>query len=163
MAKKKGGTGARNKGGRRKGDATPAAKIARAERIAEALDYRRQGFTFTQIAEAMGISYTTAYTYVTDALKAIVEQPAADVKKLMIERLDAMMQTLFVHVAAGTAGKDTIDAILRIEDRRAKWLGLDIDESTKRLARSTESIAASMEAYRPVLRPDAPIPANPVL
>ena len=75
-AERSNGKGTR--GGRTKGDAKPGAEVRRAERIAEAMDYRVQGYTFRQIADAMKISPSTAYDYVKRGLKGIIEESAEE-------------------------------------------------------------------------------------
>jgi hypothetical protein len=48
--------------------------------------------SYRQIAAQLNVSYTTAYDSVQRALKAIVEEPAADVRQLELARLDEMWQ-----------------------------------------------------------------------
>jgi len=59
-------------------------------------------------------------------------------------------------------------ANLRIMDRRAKYLGLYIADDKHNAAVAAHGagnagLIASIDAYRPVLQPDGPIPANPIL
>src|SRR5262245_21399460 len=100
MAKKKDDKGKRkstSKGGGpggRVGDRTPAAQIARQERIKEALDYRRMDFTYNQIAETMEIAPSTAYEWVQEGLRAIPRESAEELRKIMYGQCQEIMQRL---------------------------------------------------------------------
>lgn len=72
----------------------------RRQRMNEALDYRLQGFTFRQIAEAMKISASTAHDYVNDALKEIPRDNAEAVLAMQLERYDMIIQTFLPKVIA---------------------------------------------------------------
>ena len=91
---------------------------------AEALEYRKQGYTYEQIAEALG--YKTAqgaYAAIQSALTRIIREPAQEVLQIELERLDAMFMRPF---AAATSGDlMAIGACLNIMARKAKLLGLD--------------------------------------
>lgn len=171
-AAKKGKGAGKNGGKRKRGEprtkvATDKAAIALAERRKEALDYRRQGYTFAQIAEAMEISTTTAWSYVTEEIKAIPQEEADEVRKMELDRLDVMQQQLFpLLFEAPDSG--IIDGILRIMDRRARYLGLYRDDSSptdKVFKAMGERMAQMMKQDAPVLHIEAgtPVPANPVL
>ena len=138
--------------------------ILQAEKRRGALEFRRQGYTFTQIADEMGVGVSTAHGYVFDSIKAITEDEADHLRKLELDRLDYLQQPLFAAFAQSPE-KDTIDAILRIMDRRARYLGLykSEDVASQALDQMAASLAAMIATDKPVLRPDGPVPAHPVL
>jgi hypothetical protein len=142
----------------------------RAEKMADALSYRRLGYTYAQISETMGISIGTAHNWVTAAIKNIPAEEAALVRKQMLDRLDYMSQSLMRAVVEETADSSIINALLAIEERRAKLLGVydlvaygDYDDPESRAGRMLGIAIAQIKADAPVLKPDAPVPLVPIL
>lgn len=109
---------------------TTANAIGVAERQRRALELRRDGATFGAIAAKLGFSDRgTARKAVCSALAEITSEPAAEVKKLELERLDAIYAR-----AVGFAGDDALEprdriAALRVQlltsERRSRLEGLD--------------------------------------
>ena len=97
--------------------------IERAERIAEALDLRKQGCSYPAIAAEMGVSMSTAHDYVLAGMLAIIREPAEHVLLLELERLDLMQAGIFAAAAGGDIA--AIHAVLQLQARRPKLLGLD--------------------------------------
>jgi len=58
----------KRKQGRQKGYNTPKAEIERQKEIKEAMEYRRMGYTYRQIAEQMEVAPSTAYKWVAEGL-----------------------------------------------------------------------------------------------
>lgn len=125
------------------------ARTSRAEtldREGRAVELRRNGATYPQIAERLGISVGAAHGAVKRALDRHVAEAAPDVRKLELDRLDHLhVQALLVlqreHVVV-SGGKPVLDVngrpmrddgptlaairtILIIQERRARLLGLD--------------------------------------
>ncbi len=116
-----------------------------AERDAEAARLRARGWSYRRIASELKISPASAYEAVQRTLKAIVEEPAAEVRQLELDRLDAMydaaikvLEAEHVTVSQGKVVmldgeplKDdapvlrAIETLLKIQQRRAALLGLD--------------------------------------
>lgn len=85
-----------------------------------------QGFTYREIGEQINCSYTSVWRYIQKTLKALAEQTAAigkDYVETELERLDKMLQIYTVKAEEGDQGAATI--VLRIQERRSKYLGLD--------------------------------------
>jgi putative sterol carrier protein len=97
--------------------------ITRRERMAKVLELRKGGANFAQIADKLSISKTQAYKDFRDALKDLTQEPALDVLKIELERLDAMLLGLWRDARTGDV--KAIGSVLKIMDRRAKYLGLD--------------------------------------
>ena len=97
------------------------------ERQRQALEYRKAGMGFEQIAGHLGYRDASgAYRAVRRALKATIQQSAEEVRDLEVARLDAMLLALWPR-AANPKGPDllAIDRALKIMARRAALLGLD--------------------------------------
>lgn len=122
-----------------------AQKLRASTKYAKALELRRNGFTYAQIGDALGVSKQNAYKTVQKALNQDIAMSSEDreqVRKLELDRCDYMQQAHWDKAMAGDEGKTLI--ILKIMERRAKLLGLDapvksdgvirlIDETSKNL------------------------------
>jgi predicted transcriptional regulator len=105
---------------------TSAATVRVAENQKIALDLRRRGHSYTEIAEMMNVNRATAHGYVTKALEDALEQVKADANVLRAEevsRLDALLNGLWDDAESGNVM--AVDKVLKIMERRAKLLGLD--------------------------------------
>ncbi len=105
-------------------------RIVAAERRRTAIGLRRNGATYEQIAEALDIAVGTARNYVKDALESIekdVAETAEEVRELELQRLDHMLRILAQKVESAAAEDDyrPMQMQLRIQERRARLLGLD--------------------------------------
>lgn len=112
---------------RRKG-LTSAKAIRRQQRIAAAMDFRLQGHTHRAIATQLHVSPETVRRYVLEGMaKHVPAETAQQVLKMELWRLDQMQSGIFGQAAHG----DTvaIEAMLKIMQRRARYLGLDQDKS----------------------------------
>ncbi|MDL4812798.1 hypothetical protein [Actinomadura opuntiae] len=107
-------------------DAASARRVEAAQKRARALELRKAGATYDQIAQQVGFSNRgTAQRAVVTALREITAEPARDVLALELERLDAMLLGLWPDARRGD--QQAIDRVLRIQERRARYLGLDSD------------------------------------
>ena len=122
-----------------------------AARDAEATRLRSRGWTYQRIADELGISKASAHDAVQRALRDTLTEPADDARQLELARLDAMygavlkvLETKHVTVSHGkvielpdSSGElvpleddgpvlAAVDRLLRIQERRAKLLGLDV-------------------------------------
>lgn len=96
------------------------------QRENDALAMRTRGCTYDQISTALGISRQGAADCVKRALaalKADTEEKAEEVRDLELRRLDRMLQ--IAEAAAESGDISAIDRVLRIQERRSKYLGLD--------------------------------------
>jgi hypothetical protein len=137
-----------------------------AEREAKALALRRDGHTYTEIGQALGVSRQMATRIVQRGLRRIVVEPATDVRKieldmlghLQVEALAVLRRRHFLVQAGEVVARtdpDTgrveellddgpvlaaIAAVVRIQQRRAAILGLDEP------ARAKVDVRAEVEA-----------------
>jgi hypothetical protein len=106
---------------------TSKATVRRLELQAKALELRRAGDGYVEIAQKLGIGKSTAHRMVESAMAGARAQIAASVDDLRADeltRLDGMLAKLWPKV---TDDPDVavIDRIIKIGERRAKLLGLD--------------------------------------
>jgi len=110
-------------------------RLAVVERQRQALELRRAGVGFDQIAQQLGYEDRSgAYRAVVAGLKKTLQEPADELRELELSRLDQLL--LAVWTAAANLPKKpneparmpqhlAIDRVLRIMERRAALLGLD--------------------------------------
>lgn len=144
--------------------------IDTAQRDADACRLRSNGATYQEIADQLGYpDRQAARTAVTRALREIVAEPAAELRTLELARLDRMWNVAWriledqhvtvsqgrvVHTDDGQPVADVgpvlaaIDRLLKIQERRARLLGLDAptrvqvtpDEVEQEIARLTAAL-----------------------
>ena len=127
-------------------------KVERAALCAEATGLRRKGLRYEAIAEAMGCSVSTAFGYVADELARLQAQAAENaeqVRAVELSRMDGYLEVLHARIDAHSielkayaeceigegeqppkmpctkAVDSAIASALRIQERRAKLLGID--------------------------------------
>ena len=94
------------------------------ERQIKALTLRKAGAGYQAIADALGYKdHTGAWRAVKAALKKTLQEPADELRQLELARLDDMLKAIAPYVAAGNL--TAIDRALKIQERRARLLGLD--------------------------------------
>jgi hypothetical protein len=98
------------------------------EREEKALAFRKAGLTYQAIAKHCGYSShegaRLAVFRSMERLTKICNEKAEEVRRIEIERLDAMLAALW-HRAAMQGDEAAIDRVLKIQARRAALLGLD--------------------------------------
>lgn len=106
---------------------SPTYTKERRERMAKALQLKEQGATFDQIGRTLGISTTRAYNDVQDALKEITREPAEDVLKVELRRIDRLWQVAYQKAMKGDL--KSMDRAISLIDRRIKLHGLDVHKN----------------------------------
>lgn len=102
-------------------------RIAARERARKALELRKAGAQYVDIATALGYAdHSGARRAVERALARLTAEPAAELRQIEVLRLDRMLQALWEQAVKGNQG--AIDRVLKIAERRAKLLGLDAPE-----------------------------------
>lgn len=97
------------------------------EKQIRALELRKEGYTFKQIGKKLGYrSLSGPYDAVMKALKETLREPAQELRDLEAERLDAIQNRIWGNTGPDKEGLQGIDRLLRIMERRAKLLGLDL-------------------------------------
>lgn len=99
------------------------------EKQRQALELRKSGIGYRQIAEQLGYkSPSSAHEAVETALKRTIQEPAAEVRRLELERLDSLLIAMWpqaISTEGEAADPRAVDRVLKIMARRAAYLGLD--------------------------------------
>lgn len=97
----------------------------RLEQMKRCLDLRVQGFSYDEMADLTGWAYTTCRKAVKEALAQSVTEVADEVRMIEMRRLDDM---LMAHWPQRAQARNA-DVILKLMDRRSKYLGLDVPQT----------------------------------
>lgn len=102
-------------------------RLAIRERQKTALELRLAGKTYREIAAALGYkSPHGAYDAVTGALAEVTREPAEELRKMELARLDALHAALWPAAIQGDPV--SVAGALRVSESRRKLLGLDLPE-----------------------------------
>jgi transposase-like protein len=132
------------------------------------MEYRLMGNTYRQIAEQMEVAPSTAYKWVAEGLADITQETAEELRRVMMEQCHQIIQKL-MPLMDETARRDVLDDILKVQAQQMKLAGMlqggGISVSVGRPGQgdSDEDIIVRIKADAPVLKPDEPVPARPVL
>lgn len=106
--------------------AARSSKVVALQRRAQALDLRRKGYSYAQIAAELGVGVATAHKAVQDGcgeIQALAREDADAIVALELDRLDAMLAGVWHKASTGST--PAIRAALQISQRRMKILGLE--------------------------------------
>lgn len=122
-----------------------------AEKRKQALDLRRAGWSFEDIAEEVGYTNKgSAYRAVKQAIADITRESANELLELELARLDDLMAG--AYEAARNGDLFAIDRVLKIIDQRAKFLGLyDREPEDDNIARAGAALLAMVAAAKEVV------------
>lgn len=101
-------------------------RVKAAERAHQVWEYRIAGWTYSMIAEKVGITPARISQILTRQMKESREQTTRDAEKLReldLQRLERLFRQLFPEAMAGKLG--AVDRCLQIIVQRSKLLGLD--------------------------------------
>lgn len=103
----------------------PARDIVRAERVQMAVQLRKQGASWQEIATACGIrgGKGAAYHLVNAALKGALREDRVAAAELEAQRMDDLLTVYYPRAMSGDGW--SFDRVLRLMERRAQLLGLD--------------------------------------
>lgn len=144
--------------------------LSTAERDAQCARLRAEGMSYQVIADRLGFTdRSTARQACQRALQAVVQEPAEELRKLELERLDRMYQaalkvlrTPHRMVQHGKIVRDedgvpvvddapvlaAIDRLLSIQTRRARLLGLDGAEKVE-ITYGDLNLDAELDSFEP--------------
>jgi hypothetical protein len=108
------------------GRGKPAEKAKILERQNDAIELRKSGFTYREIARRLDIDVAQAYRDVQNELNVLrteVAHNAEELRQLELERIDKITRAMDSWVEAGNT--QAAIATLKASERRAKLLGLD--------------------------------------
>ena len=110
-----------------KGNKNKGEKEEAVERKYEAFEFRKSGKSYREIGRELDISSGQAHKDVMWVLKTIIDDHKEDVeqyRQMELERLDEYVKSLDWKKNMGNF--KTVEIMLKIQDRRAKLLGLDM-------------------------------------
>ena len=111
----------------------PARDAAAALRAAQALNLRKLGMTYDNIARECGYNNRgTAYNAVQRELQRTLQEAADDLRMLEAQRLDDLYRAMIPKALKGDGW--SVDRCLRIMERRAALLGLDAKTDASAIA-----------------------------
>lgn len=114
----------------RKNNNTRPENIESRERAARAIELRKEGKTYDEIAAEVGYkSKQSAYDAVKRSMREIIREPAEELLELELARLDSMFGIHYLNARAGDV--QALAACMKLMERRAKLLGLDAPAETK--------------------------------
>jgi hypothetical protein len=123
------------------------------ERRIRALDLRREGYTYRQIGDSLGVSHVTSYKDVQKAMGELAKvetERAEAIRRIELQRLDGMWRGLWDGATSGDPA--SIRAALGVMERRAKLLGLDAPSKTEHSGNiSFVELASMLELEAPTL------------
>lgn len=118
-----------------------------AEKRKQALDLRRAGLSFEEIAEAVGYGNRgSAHRAVKQGIKDITRESASELVELELLRLDDMFAGFYEKARDGDLF--AVDRALKIMDQRARFLGL----YDRKPDDSTAEVRAALVGFREGLR-----------
>jgi hypothetical protein len=100
-----------------------AKRMERMTRRAEAFVLHRTGIDAPTIADRMGVHPKTVQRWIREEVQRIPQETADEIRALELARLDAILAPQMRAAMAGDAR--AAEVVLRIMDRRARYLGLD--------------------------------------
>lgn len=114
--------------------ATPKKKTTRGRNVTQAvktvekkikaLELRKAGANYQSIADALGYKGPSgAFKAVQSGLRAVLKEPAEELRTLELERLDGILMAIYPLARGGDNA--AIDRCLKIMERRSRLLGLD--------------------------------------
>jgi len=109
---------------RRPGESkTSTRRLEAKQRAAEAMTLRIAGASYQVIADRLGFADPSgAQKAIERAMKETIQEPADELRRVELERLDAMFLGLFPHARQGSPNH--VEKAIKVMDHRAKLLGL---------------------------------------
>jgi hypothetical protein len=112
--------------------ARPGWRERQAERVRQAVEFRKAGASFRAIGQSLGISAMQAHRDVVGALKQTLTETAESVnelRQLELARCDELL--LFLWPSCRKGSVEAVKAAVKIGERRARLLGLDANVASK--------------------------------
>ena len=131
---------------------TSSDRIQRAQNAREALELRLQGLTFDQIGARMGFSRQRAHAIVAEELARVNaerSESAVLLRNIEAERLDRLLAAVWPMASVGIL--TAVDRVLRIMERRARLLGLDVQPNALTAIEARDLVRGLVEAVKSVV------------
>lgn len=129
------------------------------ERRLRAVNLRRAGADYRSIARSLGVSVSTAWRLVDDALRLVLVDGTERLRQIEGERLDDAQRALWPAVLGGDVR--AVDVFVRLSARRAHMFGLDIEAETEVEREMREAYREQVETFLAGLAVAPPKPRRP--
>jgi hypothetical protein len=133
-------------------DTTGKQVLSTLEKETKALELRRQGVIYSQIAKEIGTSTAHAYRLVLKGIQKLVarrDSRAEIVLGLELSRLEELGHNVYLKAVAGDL--KAVESYLKIMERRSRYLGLDapVKQDTRHSfeGRSDEELVREAQRY----------------
>lgn len=123
-------------------------KLGNKTTIEEAFHLRALNYTYQQIADKLNITPLQAHSFIIRKLKILEKDFPMAVKNVLyleLERLDEMQRSLWNKIQKGDIV--AINAAIKIMERRAKLLGLDVPEKIETTMQLKTYVGISLEDW----------------
>lgn len=131
-----------------KDEKTGSKAIIAQERSLKALELRKAGATYENIAQMLGYSSkSTAFTAVNRLMQGTKREASKEAFEIEMRRLDDLFMTLWPLARQGELG--AIDRCLRIMESRRKMMGLDAPEKIQQQIQQVIRVQYEDVTYQP--------------
>lgn len=123
---------------------TSQRRLRAAERQRQALELRKAGVSFEEIARTLGYAGpSSSYRAIMSALKRTLQEPADEVRKLELVRLDRAQRVAWERMLQGDL--EALAKVIKVMERRARLLGLDMPTKVASTDSQGEDLALTVE------------------
>jgi predicted DNA-binding transcriptional regulator YafY len=113
---------------------TRQSKTVKAERIAQAFEFRKAGMSLREIAARLDVSHETVRKDIIEMTEQFIEEARVHHRTMVAMEMMRLDDMAFGIWPAATMGDvKAIEAMLKIMERRAKMLGVDAQTLTKNI------------------------------
>jgi len=103
--------------------------LARKQLAAQVIQLRLSGHSYDEIAQYLGLSKRRVQRIIERELSRSFREPTELLLQMELDRLDALQRAYWDAAIAGDG--EAADRVLRIMDRRARYLGLDRQDTVQ--------------------------------
>lgn len=136
-----------------------AENLSLQERRIRAVNLRRAGADYRSIARSLGVSVSTAWRLVDDALRLVLVDGTERLRQIEGERLDDAQRAMWPAVLSGDVR--AVDVFVRLSARRARMFGLDIEAETEVEREMREAYREQVETFLASITATTPKPRRP--
>ncbi|HYE70370.1 MAG TPA: hypothetical protein VD932_02480 [Aquabacterium sp.] len=102
-------------------------RIEAKEKQFKALELRRGGADYRQIANALGYAHPSgAHKAVMSAMHEVIREPAEEVRKIELDRLDKLLLSVWNRATSGDM--EAFDRVMKVMAMRARLEGINAPE-----------------------------------
>ena len=117
--------------------APPPGYLSHFARLQHALELRREGRTYREIADRVGLKdEKAAQALISKAIKRVLRETAEEVRSIELSRLELLIKLLWEQMVTDLQGKDPdyrrFDRVKQLIEQKLKWCGAQpvVDDNT---------------------------------